>query len=148
MSRPIALGKLMGFYSADNSNVSKNDTIIYGAVIVLASFLDIIVVQSFALKGQEVALKIRIAFSSLIYRKSLRLSKTALGNTTVGHIINLLSTDTHELANFSRSFHAIWAAPLDVVIILYLLYTMSGPTSLVGLTFIASLIPLQSKYQL
>lgn len=136
----------MGFYTSDNSDVSKNDTIIYGAIIVVASFLDIIIIQSFSIKSQELALKIRIAFSSLIYRKALRLNRTAFDNTTVGHIINLLSTDTYELGNFSRSFHAIWAAPLDIIIILYLLYTMSGPTAMVGLTFIASLIPLQCEY--
>ncbi|RZC33096.1 multidrug resistance-associated protein [Asbolus verrucosus] len=143
ISRPLALGKLMGYYSPDQTDTSKGDTIIYAFLIIVASFGDAVLGHAYIMHFQQMSIKVRVACSSLIYRKALRLSKSALSQTTVGHIINLLSNDMQELVNFWGLFHAVWASPPEAVIILCLLYLISGPTALVGIIFLVVLIPLQ-----
>ncbi|XP_063913119.1 probable multidrug resistance-associated protein lethal(2)03659 [Zophobas morio] len=143
ISRPVALGKLMGYYSPTETEVSKTDAIIYASIIVIASFIDAVVGHAWIIQFQQLSMKVRVAVSSLLYRKALRLSKKALNETTVGHIINLLSNDMHQLVLFFGAFNALWASPLQAVLILYILYYISGPTALAGLVFIVTLTPLQ-----
>ena len=135
----------MGYYSPTETEVSKSDAIIYASIIVIASFIDAVVGHAWIIQFQQLSMKVRVAVSSLLYRKALRLSKKALNETTVGHIINLLSNDMHQLVLFFGAFNALWASPLQAVLILYILYYISGPTALAGLVFIVTLTPLQCK---
>jgi len=58
----------------------------------------------------------------MIYRKSLRLSKTMLGEISSGHIINLISNDLGRMDTFLQFTHCLWLAPLQVLVVTYLMY--------------------------
>ena len=91
-----------------------------------------------------VGMRVRIACSALLYRKALKLSNTALGQTTVGQMVNLLSND---VARFDQTFvycHNLWAGPLQLTIITALLYQKIGPSALVGAALLVLAVPLQS----
>jgi len=62
------------------------------------------------------------ALSSLIYRKALRLSRTALGDTTVGQVVNLLSNDVGRFDLVLINVHYLWIAPLELIAVTYLMY--------------------------
>jgi ATP-binding cassette subfamily C (CFTR/MRP) protein 4 len=134
----------MGYYSP-NSKTSKSDAIFYASIIIIASFINAVVGHSFVIHYLQIAIKVRVASSSLIYRKALTLSKKSLSRTTVGHIINLLSNDMQKVVKFWSVFNAIWATIPQAVIILYLLYFIAGPTALVGIVFVLILIPIQCR---
>ena len=90
-----------------------------------------------------VGMRLRIACSALLYRKALKLSNTALGQTTVGQMVNLLSNDVNRCNNDSTTYflcrfdlsvlfnHYLWCGPLQLVIVTVLLYQRIGPSSLV-----------------
>lgn len=72
---------------------------LYAAIIILMTTLNVLRIHSMHLAQMHLGMKLRIALGSLIYRKSLRLSKTALSETTVGQIVNLLSNDIGRFVN-------------------------------------------------
>lgn len=92
VTTPIFLGGIVRYYaSPDRSNISE--AYLYSAGIIGCSFLNVLCQHSLMLSNLNCGMKIRIAACSMIYRKSLKLSKTALVNTTSGQVVNLLSND-------------------------------------------------------
>ena len=104
--------------------------------------------HSYFFEKQLTGMKVRVACCSLLYRKALKLSNTALGQTTVGQMVNLLSND---VARFDQAFrfpHYLWAGPLQLTIITTLLYRKIGPSALVGAALLILAVPLQSTENL
>lgn len=93
----------------------------------------------------HLGMKTRIACCSLIYRKALRLSKTALGDTTVGQVVNLLSNDVNRFDNAAMFLHYLWLGPLETLIVGYLTYNELGVSAIIGVACLLLFIPLQSK---
>lgn len=136
----------MGYYNPTQTTINKDEATIYASVIVVSSFLIQIMEHAYIIHFEKLSLTTRVACTSLIYRKSLKLSKSALNEITVGHIINLLTNDMQQLVDFWPALHAIWAAPLQAGIILSLMYWTAGPTALIGCFLLVVLTPLQRKH--
>ncbi|CAG9825399.1 unnamed protein product [Phaedon cochleariae] len=143
MSQPILLGQLIRFYEPNQTTITLQQAYIYAAGIVLVSLMYVLVSHSFYLSLQHLGMKLRIACCSLIYRKTLKLSKRALVNTTIGQMINLLSNDVNRFDNGFKYFHYLWAAPLETLVIMYILYRESDITGLAGFSILVIFIPLQ-----
>ncbi|XP_066250934.1 probable multidrug resistance-associated protein lethal(2)03659 [Euwallacea similis] len=143
LSQPLALGKLMNYYRPNQTNVSLQEAYLYAGILILTSFLSVMVSHSYMLASHHLGMKMRIACCSLIYRKTLKLSKTALIDTTIGQMINLLSNDVARFDNSVRYLHYLWVAPLETLLIMYLLYYNVGFTSLSGFCLIVLFMPLQ-----
>lgn len=89
---PIFIGGLITHYAnPKDSNISE--AYWYSAGIIACNFSNVISLHPLFLKYVACGMKIRISACSLIYRKSLKLSRTALINTTSGQVVNLLSND-------------------------------------------------------
>jgi ATP-binding cassette subfamily C (CFTR/MRP) protein 4 len=143
MSQPLFIGKLMEYYTPNQNTITKNTAYIYASGIVVMSFFNVLLGHSYMLGLQHLGMKIRVASCSLIYRKSLRLSKTALIETTVGQMVNLLSNDVNRFDLAATHVHNLWVSPIETIIVIYFLYTMLGPSSLTGIGILLLFIPVQ-----
>ncbi|CAH2267216.1 jg2944 [Pararge aegeria aegeria] len=87
----------------------------------------------------------KIACSSLIYRKVLRMSQLSIGEVAAGKLVNLLSND---VARFDMAFmflHYLWLVPLQLTFVLYFLYDAAGYAPFVGLfSVIILVLPIQA----
>lgn len=80
--------------------------------------------------------------------QSLRLSQTALGETTVGQVVNLLSNDVNRFDVAIIFLHYLWIGPVSTVVMTYMMWKEIGVSALIGVAFMLLFIPLQGKYNL
>ncbi|KAG1942233.1 multidrug resistance-associated protein 4 [Pimephales promelas] len=91
-------------------------------------------------------MKIRIAMCHMIYRKALCLSATAMGQTTTGQIVNLLSNDVNKFDEVTIFLHFLWVGPLQAAAVIGLLWQEIGPSCLAGMAVLLFLMPLQTMF--
>ncbi|KAH8351932.1 hypothetical protein KR084_000656, partial [Drosophila pseudotakahashii] len=139
--QPVFLGKLISVFSYDSETIGP--AYAYAALVILCTVLDVIIKHPYSFAITHLGLKIRVALTSLIYRKSLRLSKTALGEISAGHIINLISNDLGRMDTFIQFTHYLWLGPLQTLLVTYLMYQMIGIAAVFGMSFMLLFIPLQ-----
>ncbi|XP_035301775.1 multidrug resistance-associated protein 4 isoform X2 [Cricetulus griseus] len=76
--------------------------------------------------------------------EALRLSNTAMGKTTTGQIVNLLSNDVNKFDQVTIFLHFLWAGPLQAIGVTILLWVEIGISCLAGMAVLVVLLPLQS----
>ncbi|KAL1501385.1 hypothetical protein ABEB36_006713 [Hypothenemus hampei] len=139
---PLMLGQLLSFFRED-SNLTKTDALFYAGAISLCSFFTALLTNQYVMGAYHYGMKVRAAACALIYRKSLRLSKTALGETASGKIVNLLSSDVSRFDLVSVLVHHMWVSPLSTVIVVYFIWSEVGWAGIVGILAVLIVVPIQ-----
>lgn len=80
----------------------------------------------------NVGQRIRTALIAAIYRKALILSNSSRKESTVGEIVNLMAVDAQRFKDLAIDINMMWSAPLQVVLALYFLWELLGPSALTG----------------
>lgn len=120
VTQPLFLGQLISYYS--EGEPKAKEIYIYSAAIILCSMGNILFMHPFMFEILHMGMKMRTAACSMIYRKALRLSKTALGEATAGQVVNLLSNDVARLDLAVIFVHYLWVGPLETVVVTYFMY--------------------------
>lgn len=71
------------------------------------------------------------------------MSKTALGETAPGKIVNLVANDVNRFELVMIFLHSMWSAPLLCCIVAYILYTDAKVAALIGIAVMLSVVPIQ-----
>lgn len=103
-------------------------------------------VHNYYLWVQQFAIEIRTALSSLLYRKALKLTPSALNQISLGNIVTLI---TRDVVSFEESIFTIndtWNGVVQTIIICYILYSQIGVVTFIGIGILLSAIPLESKW--
>ncbi|XP_058800160.1 probable multidrug resistance-associated protein lethal(2)03659 [Phymastichus coffea] len=154
LGTPLLLGRFLQYFKPA-SDMSYETAICYATGIVASNFITLTLKQQTMFIGCHLGGRIRIAACSVVYRKALRLSKIALGETAPGSIVNLVASDVNRFEIVFSLFHHIWSAPLLAVIIMIWLYSEIGWSAFIGMSIIFLVVPFQgylgklsSKYRL
>ena len=73
--------------------------------------------------------------------QALTMSNEARKTSTVGEIVNLMSVDAQRLQDATGYLWMVWSSPLQIVIAVYMLWGILGPSVLAGLAVMVLLIP-------
>uniref|UniRef100_A0A6P4DXN6 Probable multidrug resistance-associated protein lethal(2)03659 n=1 Tax=Drosophila rhopaloa TaxID=1041015 RepID=A0A6P4DXN6_DRORH len=115
----------------------------YAGLLTLSIALSVMIITPAMFDVHHVCFKMRVAMSSMIYRKALRLSKRALGDTMSGHVVNLISNDVSRLDDGIFYLHYLLVGPLEALLVTYLMYQKIGIAAVFGVIFMVLFIPLQ-----
>lgn len=77
-------------------------------------------------------------------KQAICLSQTALGETSPGKVVNLLSNDVSRFEWVTICMNSMWTGPLLSIVIGILLWREIGPAGLVGIAIIFIVVPVQS----
>ena len=122
------------------------DPYIYGTVVTVCAFAVSVGTHLYMMGLQHLGMKLRVACCSLIYRKSLKISKIVFGETTVGQLVNLLSNDVNRFDLAVVFMHSLWLSPLQTCLVIYVLWKEVGWTGNMGVIILVVIIPFQSKF--
>ncbi|KAL1450165.1 hypothetical protein WDU94_002614 [Cyamophila willieti] len=142
MAQPFILGRLLSYFKP-NSRMSLTDGLVACSYMIGLQFITLFFYHTNQFNIFHHGMKVRVACCTVLYRKALRLSKTALGETTVGQVVNLLSNDVNRFDTAFIFLHHLWVGPLLTVIVTYFLYDLIGLSSLIGVAVLLAFIPFQ-----
>jgi ATP-binding cassette subfamily C (CFTR/MRP) protein 4 len=165
--QPVVLAFFINSFSSDNPN-TLNEMYIFGSVLITQSLLIVISMHHIEFGQASIGMRIRVAVSSLIYRKvctnfflgrdrkqttillqMLKLNKKSLGETAAGQVVNLLSNDVNRFDFVIIALHYLWIMPFQVVLVTYLIWRQMGVSTLAGvLSMVCLTLPVQGKRQL
>lgn len=128
--------------------MSYDEAIMYATAMTVLAAINGIGSNHFYMKGFHNGMKVRVAVCNLIYKKSLRLSQTALCDTSPGKLVNLLSNDVNRFDFFATLMSAMWGAPLITLIAAILLWNEAKWAGMIGLIVVFIVVPLMSKSML
>ncbi|CAH2068593.1 unnamed protein product, partial [Iphiclides podalirius] len=140
---PLLFSELLNFWSV-NSTTSRETATYYAIGMILCNWLAAFMGHHGNFLSQQFGMKLRVAVSSLMFRKIMRMNNGSLGETTAGKVVNILSND---LQRFDLAFlflHYTWIIPIQLVAVCYLGYMQAGSAALIGLAaLIIIALPIQ-----
>uniref|UniRef100_H2LF23 Cystic fibrosis transmembrane conductance regulator n=1 Tax=Oryzias latipes TaxID=8090 RepID=H2LF23_ORYLA len=145
--QPVVLGKMIEYfenYDPDNAK-AFHETLGYAAGLSILT-ISMVSYQLYVYQVQMAGMKIRVAMCHMIYQKALSLSNSAMGKTTTGQIVNLLSNDVNKFDEVTIHLHFLWVAPLQAAVVVGLLWMEIGPSCLAGMVVLMFLMPTQTLF--
>ncbi|XP_059156862.1 ATP-binding cassette sub-family C member 4-like isoform X7 [Physella acuta] len=140
--QPILLGGLIRYFTPD-STVTKSEAWLYAFGVSMCAIVLAITHHPYFFCVQRIGMRMRIACCSLMYKKCLKLSNKAMGETTTGQIVNLMSNDVNRFDQAVVFLHFLWVGPLQAIAVLVILWHELGPSVLAGFFVLLLLIPVQ-----
>ncbi|XP_039745503.1 multidrug resistance-associated protein 4-like [Pararge aegeria] len=144
--QPLLFSELLTYWSANPAHtITRREAGFYAIGMLVLNIISAFSHHHNSLFVNRFSLKMKIACSSLIYRKVLRMSQLSIGEVAAGKLVNLLSND---VARFDMAFmflHYLWLVPLQLTFVLYFLYDAAGYAPFVGLfSVIILVLPIQA----
>ncbi|CAG9831833.1 unnamed protein product [Diabrotica balteata] len=140
---PDALSHLVGYFKPGQTKMTIHDAMYFAGIMIGVKAFHTIYFQNYHIYLTELALQIRISFSSLIYRKALKLSPKALENTSLGNIVTVINKDVQQFEHSIWMFNDLWISVLQTFVMCYLIYQRTGVASVVAILMLVLVIPVQ-----
>ncbi|XP_077712138.1 cystic fibrosis transmembrane conductance regulator [Canis aureus] len=141
--QPLLLGRIIASYDPDNKQ--ERSIAIYLAIGLCLLFIMRPLLLHPAIFGlHHIGMQIRIAMFSLIYKKTLKLSSRVLDKISIGQLVSLLSNNLNKFDEGLALAHFVWIAPLQVTLLMGLLWDLLQASAFCGLAFLIVLALVQA----
>ncbi|XP_011494146.1 PREDICTED: multidrug resistance-associated protein 4-like [Ceratosolen solmsi marchali] len=143
LGTPILLGALLQYFKPEPTTTYEA-ALIYAGGISIATAINVITINQHIFGAFHLGGRVRIAVCSVVYRKALSLSNSALGDTAPGKIVNLVANDVNRFDLVFVFLHHMWSAPLSALVIAYFLYHAAGYAGIIGIIAVFIVVPIQA----
>ncbi|GLT97105.1 hypothetical protein SLE2022_146880 [Rubroshorea leprosula] len=117
---------------------------VYAFLIFVVVTFGTLSLDQFVHNVRRVGLRLQSTLVAAIFQKSLRLTQEARKNFPSGKLTNMITTDTNALQQICQQLHGLWSAPFRIIMSMVLLYQQLGVASLLGLSILVLMVPLQT----
>lgn len=139
---------LIGYFKPNQTETSLQDAHFYALCVMFFTLFKCFYMHNYILWVVQFGIEMKTAFSSLLYRKALRLSSAALDEISIGNIVTLMTKDVYAFQQSIFALNDIWNGILQSIIICYILYYKIGAATFIGIGILLSAIPIQSKLEI
>ncbi|XP_053354043.1 multidrug resistance-associated protein 4 isoform X1 [Clarias gariepinus] len=146
--QPVFLGKLIQYFeNYDPDNIDAlHEAYGYAAGVSVSTLVLALMHHLYFFHVLRAGMRFRVAMCHMIYKKALCLNSVAMGKTTTGQTVNLLSNDVHKFDEVTIFLHFLWVGPLQAIAVVGLLWQEIGPSCLAGMAVLIFLMPLQTLF--
>ncbi|XP_014733665.1 PREDICTED: canalicular multispecific organic anion transporter 2 [Sturnus vulgaris] len=139
---PQLLSVLIGFIK--NKDAPAWWGFLIAALMLICAVLQTLILHQHFQYCFVTGMRLRTGITGVIYRKSLAITNSAKRSSTVGEIVNLMSVDAQRFMDLMTFLNMLWSAPLQILLALYFLWKILGPSVLAGVAVMVLLIPVNS----
>ncbi|XP_023619376.1 cystic fibrosis transmembrane conductance regulator isoform X7 [Myotis lucifugus] len=133
--QPLLLGRIIASYDPDNK-AERSIAIYLGIGLCLLFILRTLLLHPAIFGLHHIGMQMRIALFSLIYKKTLKLSSRVLDKISIGQLVSLLSNNLNKFDEGLALAHFVWIAPLQVTLLMGLLWELLQASAFCGLAFL------------
>uniref|UniRef100_A0A8C8BFT2 Cystic fibrosis transmembrane conductance regulator n=1 Tax=Otus sunia TaxID=257818 RepID=A0A8C8BFT2_9STRI len=133
--QPLLLGRIIASYDPDNSD-ERSIAYYLGIGLCLLFLVRTLLIHPAIFGLHHIGMQMRIAMFSLIYKKILKLSSRVLDKISTGQLVSLLSNNLNKFDEGLALAHFVWIAPLQVALLMGLLWDMLEASAFSGLAFL------------
>uniref|UniRef100_A0A5F9CNK0 Cystic fibrosis transmembrane conductance regulator n=1 Tax=Oryctolagus cuniculus TaxID=9986 RepID=A0A5F9CNK0_RABIT len=141
--QPLLLGRIIASYDPDNK-VERSIAIYLGIGLCLLFVVRTLLLHPAIFGLHHIGMQMRIAMFSLIYKKTLKLSSRVLDKISIGQLISLLSNNLNKFDEGLALAHFVWISPLQVTLLMGLLWELLQASAFCGLAFLIVLALVQA----
>ncbi|RHY50243.1 hypothetical protein DYB30_011228 [Aphanomyces astaci] len=91
-----------------------------------------------------IGIQLASSLRSMLFEKALKLNAKSKKEKSTGDIANLFSTDIINVMQFAASMNLIWIVPVQIGVVLFLLYLLVGWSIFVGLAVVFVILALNA----
>ncbi|CAG9815467.1 unnamed protein product [Phaedon cochleariae] len=134
-SQPVVLSYLLLLFNGVNDQENRTEKYLMSTLLVVLSVIVVSMYHHHCFGLAKLGMRMRIALSSLVYRKMTKLSQKALTATAAGQVVNLLSNDLNRFDQVVTVLHILWIIPFQLALITYFIWREVQIASFVGVMF-------------
>ncbi|KAG8439811.1 hypothetical protein GDO86_005830 [Hymenochirus boettgeri] len=143
--QPLLLGRIIASYDINNEH-ERSIAYYMGIGLCLLFVVRMLLLHPAIFGLHHIGMQMRIAMFSLIYKKTLKLSSNVLDKISTGQLVSLLSNNLNKFDEGLALAHFVWIAPLQVLLLMGLLWDILQASAFCGLGFLIVFALLQAWF--
>lgn len=145
VAEPSAVSNMISYFTPGQAEITRSMAYYNASLVLLIYIVSAVYRHNYFLCIEQLAVEIKTSFSSLIYRKALKLSPLALSEISLGNIVTVITKDVQTFEKAIWIFNESIVTLVQTAVLSYLLYLRIGAVSLVGVGVLLSIMPIQCK---